>query len=261
MLGWVATDSFLPDGFERARQLANHALQLSPELAAPHVLLGYIHRTYDWDWAAAQSEMRQALAIDELAPDALVTAGQVSATLGHWDDAERQMRAALGRDPLNPDALWNLATTLYRAGSFADAEAEFRRLIELAPDYRWAHGYFGKTLLAEGKREAALTMVQEEADEAARLEILPIVLQAGGRRPEADDALQSLATKYAGSDAYSVAMNYAYRDDHDHALQWLERAYEQKDSGFVEIVGEPLFKNLKDDPRFKAFLRKMNLPE
>ena len=56
-------------------------------------------------------------------------------------------------------------------------------------------------------------------------------------------------------------MNYAYRGDHDLALQWLERAYKQRDSGFVEIVGEPLFKNLASDPRYTAFLRKMNLPE
>jgi hypothetical protein len=56
-------------------------------------------------------------------------------------------------------------------------------------------------------------------------------------------------------------MNYAYRDDQDLALQWLERAYKQKESEvFIEIVGEPLFKNMANDPRYKAFLRKMNLP-
>jgi len=55
-------------------------------------------------------------------------------------------------------------------------------------------------------------------------------------------------------------MTYAYRGDHDRALEWLERAYQQKDASLDEIVGEPLFKNLADDPRFKAFLRKMNLP-
>jgi hypothetical protein len=63
------------------------------------------------------------------------------------------------------------------------------------------------------------------------------------------------------ADAYYVAMNYAYRDDHDLALQWLESAYQQKDAGFVEILGESLFKNLANDPRYKAFLRKMNLPD
>ena len=56
-------------------------------------------------------------------------------------------------------------------------------------------------------------------------------------------------------------MTYAYRGDHDLALQWLERAYKQKDAGLIEIVGEPLFKSMADDPRYKAFLRKMKLPE
>jgi hypothetical protein len=55
-------------------------------------------------------------------------------------------------------------------------------------------------------------------------------------------------------------MNYAYRDDHNLALQWLARACRQKDNGLIEIVGEPLFNNLANDPRYKAFLRKMNLP-
>jgi hypothetical protein len=44
-------------------------------------------------------------------------------------------------------------------------------------------------------------------------------------------------------------------------MQWLDRAYEEKDDGLIEILGEPLLKNLADDPRYKAFLRKMNLPD
>ena len=55
-------------------------------------------------------------------------------------------------------------------------------------------------------------------------------------------------------------MSYAYRGDYDRSLNWLERAYQQRDASLDEIVGEPLFKNLGDDVRFKAFLRKMNLP-
>jgi hypothetical protein len=48
---------------------------------------------------------------------------------------------------------------------------------------------------------------------------------------------------------------------HDLAFQWFDRAYAQKDQGLREIVGERLFKNIERDPRFKAFLKKMNLPE
>jgi hypothetical protein len=72
--------------------------------------------------------------------------------------------------------------------------------------------------------------------------------------------LKNLIAKFANTSAYFVAMNYAYRNDRDLALQWLDRAYQQKDPSLVEIVGEPLFKNLATDPRFIAFLRKMNLP-
>jgi TolB-like protein len=251
----------LREGYEHVRQLAQHALVISPRFAEAHLLLSYIHRTYDWDWAAAQIETHQALTLDSNSPDALLSGGMISATLGHWDDANRQMQGALVRDPLETDIHWQLATTLYREGRFADAEAEYRKLIELAPDYTLAHGYLAKTLLAEGRQDAALAIAKQEATESNRLDILPIISQATGHKVEADEALGVLVSKYADTDAYSIALNYAYRNDHDLALQWLERAYRQKDGSFMEIVGEPLFNNLANDPRYKAFLRKMHLPE
>jgi predicted Zn-dependent protease len=100
---------------------------------------------------------------------------------------------------------------LYRSGRFGNAEAEYRKLIELVPDYAWARGYLAKTLLMEAKPDAALAMAALEGDEANRLDILPMILHAAGRQAAADQALQALASKYAGSDAYYVAMNYAYR--------------------------------------------------
>jgi hypothetical protein len=60
---------------------------------------------------------------------------------------------------------------------------------------------------------------------------------------------------------FSVAEVYAYRGEADTALQWLDRAYAQRDPSLYLIKGDPLLKNLESDPRFKAFLRKMNLPE
>ena len=90
--------------------------------------------------------------------------------------------------------------------------------------------------------------------------MLPIILQAAGHQTKADEALNAQTDHWADRGAYCVAQTYAYRGELDLALQWLKRAYQQKDAALVEIVGEPLFKSLADDPRFKAFLRKMNLP-
>lgn len=155
----------------------------------------------------------------------------------------------------------NLGTTLYGAGRFVDAEAAYRKLIKVAPDFLWAPYYLGKTLLAEGKREAALATVRQDEDEEDRLVLLPIVLEAAGHKAEADEALKSLIIRLAKTRSYHIAMTYAFRGDHDLAFQWLDRAFQQKDFDLATILGEHLFKNIANDPRYKAFLRKMNLPE
>jgi tetratricopeptide (TPR) repeat protein len=232
-----ADSRYLPakDGYERARQLTQHALQLSPDLAAAHGQLAYIH--------------------------VLHFAGILSATLGRWDEAERHLRAALVQDPVNPYTIWDLGYTYYGAGRFAESESTYRKLLEVAPDFLWTRGYLGKTLLMQGQPEAALAMVQQEADEEERLAYLPVVLHAAGRQAEADAALQAQIELWADTGAFFVAQAYAYRGENELALQWLERAYVQKDGALNEILGEQLFRGMADDPRYKAFLRKMNLPE
>jgi len=104
-------------------------------------------------------------------------------------------------------------------------------------------------------------MVQQETNPQNRVLYLPAVLQALGRNAEANEALESLIADGADRVAFFVAQNYAYFGEHDLAMQWLERAYEQQDPWLFEIVGERLFDTMTDDPRFKAFLRKMKLPE
>jgi TolB-like protein len=249
-------------GYPRVRQLAQHAMQLSPALAAEvHSWLQYVHMVWDWDWDAAEAEGRRALAIDPTNPSVLTGAGMLARTLGRWDESERYLLAALVRDPLDPYTVWNLGNTYYRAGRFAESESTYRKLLELAPDFGWTRPYLGKTLLAQGKPEAALAMVQQVVDEGWRLLFLPVVLQEAGRQAEADEALKAQIVQWADTGAFYVAQTYAYRGDHDLALEWLERAYRQKDAYLVEITGDPMFKNLADDPRYKAFLRKMKLPE
>jgi TolB-like protein/tetratricopeptide (TPR) repeat protein len=247
------------EGYERARQQAQHALQVSPDLAEAHATLSNIHRNFDWDWAAAEAEVRLALAADPTNPIALMRAGQLAYTLGRWDEAERQLRLALVRDPLFTIAIWSLGTAQYGAGKYADADVTYRRVLEVAPGYGVGRSYLGKTLLAEGNPEAAVAMM-EQNDETER-EFLSIALQAAGRQSDSDEALKALIAKFADTQAYFVAMTYAYRGDKDRAFKWLDRAYAQRDQVLREIVGEPLFKNIEGDPRYKAFLKKMNLPE
>jgi TolB-like protein len=243
----------------RTRELARHALQLSPDLALAHAALQYAHLFYDWDWEAAEREEKQALAIDPTHRDALIFAATRSLALGRWEDAEQHLLVALVRDPLDPFVLANIGSIYLRSGRFADSETMYRRMLEVEPDHLW-RCFLGKALLVQGRAAEALVVVQQEADEGARLWFLPMILQAAGHPAEADAALQSLISRWGDTRAYYVALNYAWRSDHDRTLEWLERAYQQRDSGMLEIMGEPLFKPIAHDPRFIAFLKKMNLP-
>ncbi len=248
-------------GYEMAREAANRALQLSPDNAYVYAKLEYYNINYDWDWAAAEAAGRRARAISSTDPEVLNVAGILSCTLGHWSDAERQSQETLIRDPLNPYVLWNLGFTYYAAGRFTESEAVYRKLLEIEPDFAWTRNSLGKTLLAEGKANEALTVAEQVTDEGERLKYMPVFLRAVGRQTEADDALHAQIARWADTGAYYIAITYAHRGDHDHAIEWLERAYKQKDTFLSTIMGEQLLKGLAKDSRFKAFLRKMNLPE
>jgi tetratricopeptide (TPR) repeat protein len=255
--GWIP----ITEGYRQARQLALNTLKLSPDLAEAQATVAYTYFILDWNWSAAQAEAEKAIAINPRDPWALQTMGIIHSTLGHWDEAVRQLRAGLASDPLNTFSILNLGNAYYGAGRYSEAEKEYRKLLELEPDFLWTRRWLSKTLLALGQPEVALTVIQQEADEANRLALLPVMLYAVGRKAEGDEALNGLITRWGDTWPFYVAQAYAYKGDHDRALDWLERAYKMNDVGLSAIVGEPLFNSMADDPRFKAFLRKMNLPE
>jgi tetratricopeptide (TPR) repeat protein len=187
--------------------------------------------------------------------------GLLAITLGHLDKADRQLRAAVFRDPLFNYANFNLGDVLYLQGRYGEAEAMFRRLLNISPEFKWTRPYLAKTLLAQGKAQDALaTLQQMRDDDPEKLDYLSIMLFANRRRGEADAALQIMLAKRAATDAVEIAATYAYRNDKELALQWLERAYAQRDVGLLEVAGEPLFKSVADDPRFYAVLRSVRLP-
>jgi TolB-like protein len=256
-------DDFLAPAtaFEQARRAATTALNLDPKSARAHYVLGKIHMIYDWDWAAAEQEFQQ---VETLAPgsaDAISGKAVLSLALGHWDDALRQMEASLALDPLDPNSFWFLAAAQMRRGHLPEAEAALRRLLDIRSTYGYGHYYLGLILLARGERDAALIEMQQETAEDGKQQGLAIVYYALGRKAESDAALAGMLKDQANGDALGIAEVYAFRGQLDEAMHWLERAYTQKDPYLYSIKTDTLLKNIEGDPRFTAFLRKMNLPE
>jgi serine/threonine-protein kinase len=61
--------------------------------------------------------------------------------------------------------------------------------------------------------------------------------------------------------AYQIAQVHAFRGEADLAFEWLERAYDQRDNGLTWVKADRLMHTLVGDPRYKAFLSKLKLPE
>ena len=223
------------ENYARTREVAQRMLEVSPD--APFVV-AVIYKNVDHNWMAWDLENKRVLAIDPTDPPTLQSAALLSMTLGHWDEAERQLRLALTRDPLNNYVHWNLGANYYGAGRLREAEDALRKLLEMSPEFPWTRIYLAKTLMAAERSEEALVVLQQDPDETTRLSFLPQVLDKLGRRTEADEALTAQIAQWGDSNSYCVAGTYALRGDHASALQWLERAYEQHDSGLNEILSE-----------------------
>ena len=247
--------------FEPARRAAAAALKLDPKSALPHYVLARIHVVYDWDWTAAERELQQVATLAPGSADALTGKGILSLALGRWDDALRQIKAALAQDPLDPDSFWVLTEIQMHRGHLAEAEAAQRRVLDIRPTFAYGHNYLGLVLLARGDRDAALIEMQQETTDDGKQQGLAMVYYALGRKADSDTALGRLIKEYADGEAFEIAEVYAFRGQPDETMHWLERAYAQKDAALFYVKGDLPLKNLEADPRYKAFLRKMNLPE
>lgn len=246
--------------FEKSRAAAELALKLNPNLAGVHAQLGIIYDGYQWDWPAADKEINLARGLAPNEPTVVFAAMRHSLILGRWDDALRLANTLQELDPLNSDSYFWLSTVQLGCGRLPEAEAAARRILEINPTYNGGPYTLGLVLLARNKPQEALVEMSKEQFDAARLIGTAMAYFALGARLESDAALRQMIKSYSAIPA-GIAAIYAFRGESDDAFTWLDRAYEQKDSLLYRIKFTPEFNGVHADPRYTAFLKKMNLPE
>jgi TolB-like protein len=247
--------------YEQSRRAASSALKLDPRNASAHWTLGSIHLLYDWNWAAAEQDYQQVATVAPGTGDALNGKAWLSRVLGRWDEGLGQIKAALAQDPLNPDSYECLAWIQMGRAHPSEAEGAMRRALDIRPTYAWGHFMIGLALLGSGNPHAALLEMQQEQQEVGQISGLAMVYHALGRTADADATLARMIKEQAVNNAFQIAGVYAFRGQSDEAMRWLERAYAQRDFSLYIIKGYLPLRSLAADPRYKAFLKKMNLPE
>jgi TolB-like protein len=248
-------------GYEQARQAAELAIQLDPQASGPHQTLSAVRCQYDWDWSGAINEADQAIALDPRSAVAHADKALALLSLGRLPEAETQLSLAVSLDPLNPVVRFNRGWVLFWSGRLPEAEESFRRALQISPTYESARYYLGHVLLVRGDLAGALTQMQQEPDPQSRLAGIAAVQFAMGHRKESDLALAQLTRLAAVEWPSGIAAAHAMRNESDATFAWLDRAYAQRDEDLYITKGNPLLRNVAQDPRYFAFLRRLNLPE
>ncbi|HRA38494.1 MAG TPA: tetratricopeptide repeat protein [Pseudomonadota bacterium] len=249
----------------QARIFAARALALDEGLAEAHTSSAF-ERVTQWDWSGAEQAFRRAIELNPRYATAHFWYARMLAGLGRYDDALERLREAHRLEPLSRVIRDNLTHFHILRNEPAIALVEARRLVELAPDYPSGHALLGRVLLLNGKPDEALIAVDRaiamETGIRARLARIA-ALVALGRHDEA----ASLAREYEGQhavgnlDAYWVANAYVDLGDDGQALAWLERAIAERSALVSGVRADTSMLRLRDDPRFRAIIARMGMPE
>jgi TolB-like protein/Tfp pilus assembly protein PilF len=244
-----------------AREAVERTLALEPDLPEALFARAMIQTNFDYDWKGAAETLRKALALAPQDPALLLEAGNLAQARGKNTQGLDLLRRAVALDLVNAQARAFLARSLSVSGKQEEARAEYAREIELNPSAPNSQAGVGLTYLLEGKFEEAAVAAQKDAADWARLLIVSCARWAQKRIPESDAALAELIANTSETGAYQIAEAYGYRNDKDHAFEWLERARRQRDAGLPGLRADTLLPNLHDDARWDAFLRTMGLAD
>ena len=221
------------DVMPKAKQAAMRALELDPNLATAHELLGMVTLFFDWDWAGAEKEFKKALEINPSLPEVHLGYANYLATLGRFDEAIANAHEADNLDPLSPAGRHESLWIYFFSGRFPEAVEQCRQVSELEPDSGIPYAVLAVSYAYLGKRPEAIQAV----DRATQLSNAPIVLSTSGtalaRLGDSSGSTKLLDKAVAqANDRYvcrfNVAAGYALLGEKERAFDSLEQAFRQR---------------------------------
>jgi len=238
---------------------AEKAVALNPRLADGYAARGTAESFISWDWQAALRDFEQAIALAPGNTNYLSGYAHVLSILGRTSEALAAARKAAALDPLSAGASFELGNLYLRLGQYVAARAVLENAIALNPEHVLRR-YLGYVDLLEGHPDKALALFRTLPQEWTRDFGIALAEHALGNEDASRRALDELIRTNAREAPYQIAQVYAWRGDRDHAFEWLERAYENRDPGLPYIKVDVFSQSLHGDPRFTALLAKLKLP-
>ena len=250
----------------RARSYAERALSLDPQLAEPHATLGWANESL-WQWAEAEKEFKRAIELNPNYPTAYHWYSIFLRNMGRYDESATIITRAHELDPLSSVISVNVSRVDQVQNNHAASIENSLKIIELDPNFGAAYQYLGLSYLKQGRDAEAIAAAEKAVEITKRSGVtlgdLGHVYAATGKQTQARSVISELEDQYAHKKAIGqdIAAVYAGLGEKDKAFEWLERDFQVQNDRLPNIRWELQFESLRDDPRFKEMLKRMNLPE
>ena len=251
------------DAYPKAKEAANKAIALDPNLAEPHAALGLVANIFDFDFSLSLREFEKAIALNSNYATAHHWLGNsILEAIGDFDRSIAELKRAIELDPLSIAINVDLGVSYYFAGDYQEGIAQTRKALDLDPNSYYAHHNLGQLLEVSGDLPGAVAEYKKSVALDGDPYPLALLGHAQALAGNRDGALQivlqlqeAAQTRYVP--AYLVGLVYLGLGDKNHALDWFEKSFSKRQPDMNTIRFDPLLKPLRAEPRFEQLAEKI----
>ncbi len=256
-IGAISAD----EGAKRAWPEASRALNEDNRLTEGYISRGILLNDFEWNWLAAESDYRKALKLDPNNAAAHQWYARLLAQSGRSEEALREIVAAEHQDPLSPMIQVTKAKLLFVARNYNDAVEPCRKAIELEPGFASAYSMLGQIRIQRGETALGLEAVAKFVDLSngngwSKLE-LAYAHAVAGNQAEVERLVKEATAVPGQFSPYDIATIHSAQNDAAGALQWLQKAIEQRSVDVIWIRVDPRLDYVRSDPQFNGVLSRL----
>lgn len=249
-----------------AKDYAQKALSLDSTSGEALTTLGFIQSAFDYDWVKSKATLEKAIRLNPNYPTAHLFYGNLLQYTGeNTDDGIREIKKALSLDPLSVNLNYVLGRNYYYAHKYDSAYEQLKKTYALNANFNLAKGNLAYVLLEKKNYSEAFELINQLKDSGiSKVDYykgltLSYAYAISNDKIRAKTELENSLAKYPDQSPFNAARVYIALNDYDQAINNLEKAYNERELWMYSIKADPTFDPLRNEPRFIALMKKMNL--
>jgi TolB-like protein/DNA-binding winged helix-turn-helix (wHTH) protein/Flp pilus assembly protein TadD len=251
----------------KARAAALRAIEIDRDSAEAQVALATVRLNYDWDWAGAAAGFQRAIELNPSYSTAYQRYSLYLMAMGRTEQSVAVINRAREIDPLSVSMNFSLGWRLYMSRQYDQAIERLQNTIEMDPNFAVAHLVLGQAYEQKGLYDQAVAELQKAVAISNHAPLMVAGLghayAVANKKLEAQNVLRQLSeqSKNQYVSPFYMALIHEGLGDTEKAMDWLDKAYQDRSNGLIFLKVDPELDSLRSNPRFKNLQQRLKLPD